>query len=525
MACLRHLNGMFALAIWDGRRRRLSLARDRLGIKPLHYFRDGRQMVFASEIKAILCDPAVSIDIDMEAIDLYLTLNYIPAPRTIFKNIFKLPPASFLWSEGSGCHVEEYWDIPREDTAPGKPPGTDTADLEQLKKELRDLLDASVKRRLISDVPLGAFLSGGIDSSIIVALMARNANRPVKTFSIGYKDLPSFDETVYAREVARFNRTEHHEFKLSYRDILEAFPTVLENVDEPYADSSAVPTYIVSKETKQHVTVALSGDGGDELFAGYRMYRGEHWSKYYNVIPKFLRNGLIAPLVEAMPDSRDKPRGEAIRRLKKFLRGTDLPFPERFCAWREVFPFSLRQQLLRAPSHENGHLALVQRLFETERRRFGQDVLNLMLAMDVKGLLPGDMLTKVDRMSMANGLEVRVPFLDHTFVEYAFGLEGDLKLRGKIGKYILLETFKDLLPPVLHQRPKWGFEMPIGAWLKGELKFLINEYLSADLLRQQAIFDHDVVATLVQEHINGRRDTSWQLWNLIVFQHWLKTWM
>ncbi len=524
---LKRLNGMFALALWDEGQRRLWLARDRLGIKPLNYYWDGQRLVFASEIKAILADPDVRREIDPEALDLYLALNYIPAPRTIFRRMQKLLPGHYLLAVEGTVKTEPYWELPdyAGPRADHRKAPSDGPKLEARKRTLYALLESSVKRRLIADVPLGAFLSGGIDSSIIVALMARHSSRPVKTFSIGYRDLPSFDETGYAREVARLNRTEHHEFKLGSRDILDAFPTVLENVDEPFADSSAVPTYIVSRETKRHVTVALSGDGGDELFAGYRMYRGEHWSKYYTMIPKLLRDHLMVPLVEALPDARDQPRGETVRRLKKFLRGAGLPFPERFCSWRQVFPFSLRQRLLRAPLSADGHLGQVRRLFETEKDRFEQDAVNLMLSMDLKGLLPGDMLTKVDRMSMVNALEVRVPFLDHTLVEYVFGLEGHLKLRGRTGKYILLETFKDLLPPSLYRRPKWGFEMPIGAWLRSELTFLIDEYLSADLLKRQGIFDCDVVATLVREHLSGRRDTSWQLWNLIVFQHWHRAWM
>ncbi len=525
--CLKRLNGMFALALWDEGKQRLWLARDRLGIKPLNYYWDGQRLVFASEIKAILSDSDVQREIDPEALDLYLALNYIPAPRTIFRRMQKLLPGHYLLAAEGALRTEPYWDLPVHAGSLTDYMGAagDHQEFEARTRDLYTLLEGSVKRRLISDVPLGAFLSGGIDSSIIVALMAKHSTRPVKTFSIGFRDLPSFDETEYAREVALFNRTEHHEFRLGYRDILDAFPTVLENVDEPFADSSAVPTYIVSRETKKHVTVALSGDGGDELFAGYRMYRGEHWSDYYKKVPRLIRERVIAPMVENLPDARDKPRGEAIRRLKKFLRGAGLPFPERFCSWREVFPFPLRQRLLRMPLNENRHLAQVRQLFEIEKRRFERDAVNLMLSMDVKGLLPGDMLTKVDRMSMVNALEVRVPFLDHTVVEYAFGLEGNLKLRGSTGKYILLETFKDLLPPALHDRPKWGFEMPIGAWLRSELKFLIDEYLSGSLLKQQDIFDHDVVATLVQEHMSGRRDTSWPLWNLIVFQHWHRTWM
>ena len=523
--CLKHLNGMFAFALWDGQGQKLLLARDRLGIKPIHYYWDGRRLVFASEIKAILRDPDVSKEIDPEALDLYLTLNYIPAPRTIFKNIRKLMPGCYLLAEKGNLVVESYWDIPSEESLPDSVIMENPKDLKSRQECLRSLLEASVKRRLISDVPLGAFLSGGIDSSIIVALMARNSNRPVKTFSIGYKDLPSFDETSYAREVAAFNQTDHHEFKLGHRDILDAFPKVLENIDEPFADSSAVPTYIVSRETRNHVTVALSGDGGDELFAGYRMYMGEYWQKYYNLLPTLIKEGLIAPLVQALPDARDKPGLEMIRRAKKFLRGVNDTFPERFVGWREIFPFSVRRKLLKEPPSRNLYLQGTRDMVEKEDRRFGADAINLMLYMDLKGLLPGDMLTKVDRMSMANSLEVRVPFLDHTFVEYAFRLTGHTKLKARGGKRVLLDAFKELLPPSLHNRPKWGFEMPIGAWLRKELRFLVDEYLSEDLIKKQGFFNGEVIKDFIRVHMSGRQDTSWHLWNLIVFQHWYAAYM
>jgi asparagine synthase (glutamine-hydrolysing) len=378
---------------------------------------------------------------------------------------------------------------------------------------------------MISDVPLGAFLSGGLDSSIIVALMARNSNRPVKTFSIGYKDLPSFDETRYAREVAGFNGTDHHEFKLGYRDILEAFPRVLENVDEPFADSSAVPTYIVSKETRRHVTVALSGDGGDELFAGYRMYLGEYWAKHYSKLPRLAREGVIAPIIQALPDSRDNPHLEMVRRMKKFVRGMSRSFADRFCGWREIFPFPLRQKLLCQALPDNLYLDHIRDVVSQRKAWFGNDFVNLMLYMDMRGLLPGDMLTKVDRMSMANSLEVRVPFLDHKFVEFAFQVPGDLKLKARGGKHILLEAFKDYLPPMIHNRPKWGFEMPIGAWLRNELKFLIDEYLDEGRVQKQGLFRSAVIQGLVADHMAGRQDTSWQLWNLIVFQNWYRRYM
>jgi asparagine synthase (glutamine-hydrolysing) len=519
-ACLNRLNGMFAFALWDARLQRLWLSRDRLGKKPLVYYWDGKRLIFGSEIKAILRDPDVPREIDFEALDLYLTLNYIPAPWTIFKNIRKLPPGHSLVLEKGELSIQSFWDVPANGPGHEIPAPSDSTPLDQCKARLRHLLEASVARRLIADVPLGAFLSGGLDSSIIVALMARQSSRPVKTFSIGYEDLPFFDETRYAREVARFNRTEHHEFKLGYRDILEAFPKVLDLLDEPFADSSAVPTYIVSRETRRHVTVALSGDGGDELFAGYRMYLGEYWAKYFAGIPTAIREHMMAPLLQSLPDARDKPGLELIRRAKKFLGGMSLSFPERFCAWREVFPFAARQKLLRGPLERNFYLELVHRAVESGKALFPRDGINLMLYLDVKGLLPGDMLAKVDRMSMANSLEVRVPFLDSTLVQYVFTLKGSTKLGAWKGKRILLETFKDLLPPLLHNRPKWGFEMPIGTWFRKELTFLIEEYLHRDRIKKQGLFDPGVISDLVSNHMSGRQDTSWQLWNLIVFEHW-----
>jgi asparagine synthase (glutamine-hydrolysing) len=519
-ACLRHLSGMFAFGIWDGPRERLWLVRDRLGVKPLQYYWDGKRLVFGSEIKAILADPDIPREIDPEALELYLTLNYIPAPYTIYRNMWKLLPGQYLVLQKGGLSTVVYWDVPLMTESAQRKSAGEAGSLRQSMEHLKDLLEASVKRHLIADVPLGAFLSGGIDSSIIVGLMARNSRQPVKTFSIGYHDLPAFDETRYAKEVAQFNQTDHHEFKLAYKDILEAFPKVLESLDEPFADSSAVPTYIVSRETRNHVTVALSGDGGDELFAGYRMYRGEFWSRYYANIPEFLRERVIAPLIQALPDARDKPSLDKVRMVKKFVRGMSLRFPERFCAWREIFPFSIRQKLLKNHPGKNFYLELVRTQVLAEEHAFRSDPVNLMLYLDVKGLLPGDMLNKVDRMSMVNSLEVRVPFLDHTVVEYVFTLRGETKLKARGGKAILLETFRDILPQSLHRRPKWGFEMPVGAWLRKELRFLVDEYLQKAVIQKQGIFDYDVIHGLINDHMSGRQDTSWHLWNLIVFQYW-----
>ncbi len=518
---LNRLNGMFSFVIWDAVRQRLWAARDRLGIKPLCYFWDGRRFVFGSEIKAVLADPDVPRDMDPEGLDLYLTLNYVPPPWTLFRGIRKLPPASHLLIENGNLNVTSYWDIPPADAVEAeKGPQQKDSRTRDFGEELFNKLDAAVQRRLVADVPLGAFLSGGLDSSIIVGLMARHMDRPVQTFSIGYKDLPAFDETAYAREVALLHGTEHHEFRLDHRDILEAFPAILENLDEPFADSSAVPTYIVSRETRKHVTVALSGDGGDELFAGYRMYRGEAFARTYGRLPGFLRNRLIAPLVDLLPERRNTPGLETARRLKKFVRGMSRSFPDRFCGWREIFPLLERQSLVQAPMRDDLYRNLIRRIVAQNAHRFPDDPVNLMLYLDVRGLLHADMLTKVDRMSMVHALEVRVPMLDHTVVECAFGMPGPVKLHGRTGKEILLKTFQELLPPSLLSRPKMGFEMPVNAWLRKELRFLVEEYLNEAAIRKQGVFRPAAVRELVRRHMGGYQDTSWHLWNLIVFGHW-----
>ena len=345
--CLKRLNGMFALCIWDERLQKLWLCRDRLGIKPLVYYWDGETLIFSSEIKGILCDSKVRKEIDWSALNLYLTFNYIPAPKTIFKNIRKLEAGHYLLAEGKTVVTRKYWDINTDITPPQNKPEKSSDQIGFYKKRLYGLMENAVQKRMISDVQLGAFLSGGIDSSIIVGLMARNSERPVKTFSIGYKDMPLFDETRYSREVARFNKTEHYEFKLDYKDIINSFPAVLETLDEPFADSSAVPTYAVSQETKRHVTVALAGDGADELFAGYRMYQGEYLAKYYSILPDIMKEKIIEPFINFLPGSREKKHSEYIRRLKKFTNGMSGSLAERFYGWQEIFSPGTRQKLIK----------------------------------------------------------------------------------------------------------------------------------------------------------------------------------
>ncbi|MCX5829586.1 MAG: asparagine synthase (glutamine-hydrolyzing) [Deltaproteobacteria bacterium] len=513
-AGIARLVGMFALALWSEKTQTLVLARDHVGIKPLVYYWDGKIFLFASEIKSLLADPAVRKEMDLEALDLYLSLNYIPAPHTIFKNIRKLRPGHILTVRDGVLKEEEFWDI-----APVIPANaSDHRDFEETKATLFRTLEDAVRSQMVADVPLGAFLSGGIDSSVIVGLMARNASRPVKTYAIGFADMPMYDESAYAREVAAFHHTEHHEIMLSSREIIDTIPAVLASFDEPFGDSSAVPTYVVARETVRDVTVALSGDGGDELFAGYRMYKGEAWHRRYCLIPRLLRSKLLEPAIRSLPDSRDNKYGEQIRRMKKFLRGAKETFPERIFSWNELFSRESKKDLL-TDSYGTDH-PLAPELLAAALNRMPTDYINRMLYTDLKISLPADMLWKVDMMSMRHSLEVRVPLLDHRVCELAFTIGGEWKIRHGQSKYVFIETFKDILPKSLHNRPKWGFEMPISKWLKSDLRYLIEENLSQERISREGIFHYPAVKKLIDNLMSNRSDTSWQIWNLIVFQVW-----
>lgn len=513
IGAVKRLVGMFALAIWDENKQSLFLVRDHTGIKPLVYCRDRDYFIFASEIKGILQDPDVPRTMDWDALNLYLTLNYIPAPYTIFRMLRKLRPGHILTLRKGEISEEAYWNI-----APKPFSQSQAGDFEAQKLALFGTLEEAVRLQMTADVPLGAFLSGGIDSSIVVALMARNSSRPVKTYTIGYQDMPMFDETGYAREVAAFNHTDHHEFKLSAEDVIKAIPQALASQDEPFGDSSAVPAFVVSRETSRDVKAALSGDGGDELFAGYRMYRGEGLYAKYRRLPAWIRKKLIEPAGLALPDSRDAPISDYIRIMKKFLSGAKESLPERFLAWNEIFSRELREKILVASRGSDNDLGL--KMTAARLNEFRHDDLNRMLYADLKESLPGDMLKKVDAMSMFHSLEVRVPILDHRVCELAFSMGGEWKMREGKGKYILIETFKNILPRSLHNRPKSGFEMPVGKWLKTDLRFLIDEYLSREGIARQGIFQYPVIRDLVNNLMAGRADTSWQLWNLIAFQVW-----
>jgi asparagine synthase (glutamine-hydrolysing) len=508
---LQDFNGMFAFALWDEAKQKLYLCRDRLGIKPLVYFQDGDSLGFASEIQALLQDESIPQELDWQALRLYLAFNYVPAPLTIYQGIRKLLPGHYLlWEKGS-VSTHQYWDIPSSDQE------NSPDDFHQHSQRLRQTLEEAVRLRMIADVPLGAFLSGGVDSSIIVALMARNSSNQVKTFNISYPDLPVYDESSYARQVAAMYNTDHYEIRLNSRDMLQVIPEALSSLGEPFGDSSILPTLMVSRETRNDVTVALAGDGGDELFAGYRLYLGETFYKYYDYFPLWFRKYGLESWVPLLPDSRNVKWLEYVRRAKKFIRGARGDLIHRLFLWREVFSAAMISALL------NGDTKPLESDGESWLRaldRWPGDDLNRLLYVEVKDSLPCDMLTKVDLMSMRKALEIRVPFLDHRVVELAFQVPGSMKLRGLKRKYILLETFKDLLPPSLLHRPKQGFEVPISAWLKEDLNDMLEKYLSPQLLKKQGIFSSEVVEGLKRGLRQNRRDTSWLLWNLIVFQHW-----
>ncbi len=506
------LHGMFAFGLWDHRRRRLWLCRDRLGIKPLVWAGDGRRLLFASEVGPLLASGLIARRLDRRALALYLAFNYVPAPATALRGIQKLEPAASLVLEEGRVQIRSWWRLPPPAKA-GAHDGT------ALARRLSQALAEAVSACLLADVPVGAFLSGGLDSGVVVGLMSRLGAGPVSTFTIGYPEHPSWDESAAARRLARFFGCDHHEIPVRGRDLLEAALGVLERLDEPFADSSAIPTWIVSREAARRVKVVLSGDGGDELFAGYRSYLAARWRDPYRKIPPAIRGRLLRPLLERLPDGRGFRVGELLRRAKKFVRAAEGDAIDGLLALKEVIPAPLRRRLLSLPQPGEDPARLwVRNLWE----RRPDDPLNRMLAADLYDSLPGDMLAKVDRMSMAHSLEVRVPLLDHRVVELAFGIPGPVKLRGGVTKVLLRETFRDLLPPGHTRRPKAGFEAPLGWLLRGGLAPRIEQALAAKRVREQGILDPAAVGELLDLHRRGGTDTDWMIWNLLVLQSWLE---
>jgi len=509
---VQYLNGMFALALWDENQRQLVLARDRLGIKPLFYAQLPDRFLFGSEMKAILADnlrPAI----DLQALNQYLSLLYIPAPRTIHREIRKLEAGHVLIYQGGKSTIRRYWDL-----SPIQPMIIDRSEVADVQAGLRDLLKEAVRCRLVSDVPLGAFLSGGLDSSTVVALMRDSHNGPIKTFSIGFND-PSYNELPYARLVAQRFESDHTELTVT-PNVADLVPKLVYHFDEPFADSSAVPTYYLSQLTRQHVTVALGGDGGDEVFAGYMTYQADKLARGYERLPSFLTRKLLPALVHRLPVSDSKVSFDF--RARRFVDNAFLEPGRRHYAWKAFFDDAMKRAVL---SEEvlgslEGSLdayPVFQRHYDTVPHH---GPLNRFLYMDTKAYLADDILVKVDRMSMAHSLEVRVPLLDHRVVEYMFRLPGHLKMPGLKLKRFLKKTMRDKLPRRILTRRKSGFNVPIPVWLKHELRPLVMEYLSPMRIKNQGVFNPETMRRIVTEHMAGVADYSRNIWAVLVFNLW-----
>ncbi len=512
IACVRHLRGMFAFALWDQKRQRLFLARDRVGQKPLFYWLTAHSMAFASEIKSFLRDNAFVRTPDLDALSDYLTYQYIPPPHTMFKQVYKLPPAHVLICEHGQIHLEKYWEL---QYAPKV-----TFSEHELIERTRILLDEAVKLRMISDVPIGAFLSGGIDSSLVVAMMAQHSTQPVKTFSIGFRE-DAYNELPYARLIAERYGTEHHEFIVEPKAV-EILPELIWHCDEPFGDPSAVPTFYVSKLTSQYVKVALNGDGGDESFAGYRRYLGFKFVDQYRRVPSVVRRHLVAPLLECA-HVRQPQLSVLIRRLK-LLHSLSLQSKPDLYVWRlTMFRNELKDELLtddvQVQLHGHDSLQYMLQYFEKENAKHPTDQ---MLFADVMTYLPGDLLVKMDRMSMAHGLEGRSPFLDHRFMEFVATIPVRYKLRRKHPKYLLKKTATPWLPVDILSRPKQGFGVPIGKWFRGELREMLHDTFASSSLVGDGILNGGIIQRILQEHQTDTANHHHRLWVLLNLELWYR---
>ena len=507
---VQHLNGMFAFALWDDERRRLFIARDRFGEKPLYWGVFDRTLLFASEPKVLLAHPAVRPDLNLNALRQYLSFDYVPAPLSIYDGISKLPAAHHLTLEDGRIEVKPYWRLSYKVSAP-VPPVTEAA------SQLRDLLEDSVRMRLVSDVPLGVLLSGGIDSSLVTALAVRASSETVKTFSIAFAE-GSFDESQYARRVAQFLGTDHHEERFSATLAANLVGEIGAWMDEPMSDPSLVPTYLLSRFTRKHVTVALGGDGGDEIFAGYPMYFGHRMARAYEMIPRRLRTGFVEPLVNALPVKTKNLSFDY--RARRFVAASHYDEVARHHVWFGSFTPGDQEELLTNEVKQ----ASDADIYRDARRMFAEcdstDMTECMQSLDTQLYLAEDILTKVDRASMAVSLEVRAPYLDPRVAEFAASLPSSYKLHGYTSKYILKKAAKDMVPSFVWRRGKKGFGVPFAKWLKAELRPLARDLLSPERLRRGGLFNPEYVAQLQDQHERGLANHRKLLWTLLSFELW-----
>jgi asparagine synthase (glutamine-hydrolysing) len=510
VGCLERLNGMFAFALWDGNRQSLFLARDRIGKKPLHYAVHDGGIAFASEIKALLKHPKVVREINLGSLNKYLTFEYVPAPNTIFRSIKKLEPGHYLLHRNGKFEVNKYWDIPLADY----PIGFKTED--EYVEELRDILKRAVRSRLVADVPVGVFLSGGIDSGLVAALAAK-ADSQIECFSIGFNE-KSFDESPYANTVVKALNLNHRLKIFSTGEMLDNLDELPDFLDEPLADASILPSYLLAKVASQRLKVALSGDGGDELFAGYPTYQAHRIITYYDSLPEILKSS-IKSLAACLPVSHQDISADF--KIKQFLRGAGVSSEIRFFIWMGSFTDSEKKELLTddlraALSHDNTY----EDVFAYVRKSGLNKDLERILYLSTKLYLQDDILVKVDRASMANGLEVRCPLLDQEVVEFASRLPMQYKLHGLKTKYLLKKAAAGLLPDQIINRKKKGFGIPISKWLTEELKGYMLDHLSEQRIRRQGFFNYAYVKRLIDDHLEKRKDNRKLLWTLLMFQVW-----
>jgi len=506
--CLKHFRGMFAFALWDKDKKSLFLARDRIGIKPIYYAVKNGKLIFASEIKALLEYDDITREIDIDALNLYLTFQYVPGPLTIFKGIKKLMPGNFLIYKGGNITIEQYWEIPFDGEQK-------VSDINEAKDRLKSLLEESIKYRLISDVPVGILLSGGVDSSAITGFAARLSNTKVKTFTIGFgKEGKKYDERIFARQVAEKFDTEHHEFTVM-PDIISLLPRLLWHMDEPIADQAALPVYLLCKTARSDVTVLLTGEGGDEIFAGYPRYVLHKLALFLDRSPVLFREKFLNT-AEKIPFLSDRIR-ESAGKLKKYYAD---PW-KRNIIWISNFSEDEKRRLFRKEiinKKEETHDFFIDLM---ENRKFS-NWLNQLLYLDMKTWLVDDILMKVDKMSMAASVEARVPLLDHKFVEFVASLPPEFKLNGLKGKFIFKEILRDILPEEIINRRKTAFRIPSGEWFKNSWKIMIKQHLFENSSSLHNYFDKEYLKNLVTCHFSGRAVNSQKLWNLLCFDIWHK---
>ena len=509
---VHRLQGMFAFAVWDRKRRRLVLARDRIGIKPLYYSElSGGRLAFGSELRSLLVHPDVDSSLNLRALGRYLTFGYVPPPETIHSGVKALLPGHrLILEEGGVPRVERYWDVAVE-------PEQDRG-LAHYKEEFRELFRDAVRSRLEADVPLGAFLSGGIDSSSVVGEMSRLGANPVRTFTIGFADTGwRFDETEDARIVARHFGTEHKEWMLTEAEVIAAIPELIDHQEQPCA--TGISAYFVSQLARRDVTVSLAGIGGDELFAGYPRHAGMKMLRAYRTLPRLLRERLLRPMVEALPGSVGGVN--LVRRAQLLVRSAERDEVGRYLAWSAAVAEEELGELLLPDVHEatgNGREILQPYLDRTEGRPFRDRVLDL----DLKTYLPFDLLELTDKLSMAHSLEVRVPYCDHRLVEFAARLPYRHKLRGLTGKYLVRQALSSDLPARVFQKGKQGFAIPMGLWIQGGLQETIRDCLSPDTIANRGLLQPARVGRMLEEHLSGTRDWTYRLWALAALELWMR---